>query len=77
MRQAYTARRELVTGTLRRYGFEFTAPEGAFYVFARVPDPDEGGDRFCERMLADHGLGVREGFRGVVPAMLRRADPGA
>lgn len=60
MAEAYRLRRERVIRALERVGIQFVAPEGAFYVFARVPG-GEGGDRFCERMLLEHGLGFVPG----------------
>lgn len=60
MREAYWQRCALVIETLKHLGIEFVAPQGAFYVFARVPT-SEDSDAFCERMLIEHGLGFVPG----------------
>lgn len=38
MRDQYVLRREYIVAALRDLGFEVHAPEGAFYVFPRIPD---------------------------------------
>lgn len=39
--EPYRRRRDLVCGILAEAGYEFTVPEGAFYLFPRSPVPDD------------------------------------
>lgn len=40
-RSIYERRREAMAGVLRRTGYEFFMPRGAFYFFPKSPEPDE------------------------------------
>lgn len=60
MAEVYRANRARVVSALERVGIEFAAPQGAFYIFARVPTAEDG-EVFCERMLLEHGLGFVPG----------------
>jgi len=44
----YEARRDLLCGALARMGYDFETPDGAFYLFPRVPDEDDV--RFVSRL---------------------------
>ena len=44
--EAYNANRELLYGGLKELGFECAKPQGAFYLFVKAPDGDDG--RFVE-----------------------------
>lgn len=61
MGQIYQQHRAQVIKTLQCCRIDFVAPEGAFYVFAKVPQPGESSNDFCERMLMDNGLGFVPG----------------
>lgn len=43
----YEGNRDLLAGALRKFGFTCVQPDGAFYLFVKVPDGDT--DTFCER----------------------------
>ncbi|MBQ7535643.1 MAG: pyridoxal phosphate-dependent aminotransferase [Stomatobaculum sp.] len=40
--EAYNANRELLYGGLKELGFECAKPQGAFYLFVKAPDGDDG-----------------------------------
>lgn len=66
---AYDRRRALIMSVLDEAGLEYNRPEGAFYVFVRVPKTFPGGDdlAFCDR-LKEEGIlcapGVGFGQKG-------------
>ncbi len=43
----YEGNRDLLAGALRKFGLTCVQPDGAFYLFVKVPDGDT--DTFCER----------------------------
>ena len=49
----YEERRDLLCGELARLGYDFELPDGAFYLFPRVPDPDDINfvRRLAERLV--------------------------
>ncbi len=61
---SYLKRRNLLTGILDEAGIEYAVPEGAFYLFCKVPErratagdsADDGA--FCDQLKAHHILGV-------------------
>ena len=62
----YEGNRDLLAGALRKYGFKCVQPDGAFYLFVKVPDGNT--DVFCERakkynllLVPGEGFGC-EGF---------------
>jgi aspartate aminotransferase len=61
-------RRDRLVPALRTMGYEATMPEGAFYVMARSPDPDDAA--FAE-LLANHGALVLPGSVVEVPGWFR------
>lgn len=51
---SYERRRDLLMGILDRVGIEYARPEGAFYLFCKVPGRFSGGDaEFCD-LLKKH-----------------------
>jgi len=58
--ELYRRRRDAVVGGLRALGWEVAAPEGAFFVWARIPG---GGDdvALVRRALLDHGVALAPG----------------
>lgn len=55
-RAIYERRREAMAGVLRRTGYEFFMPRGAFYFFPKSPDPDELV--FLDRLAKEFVLAV-------------------
>jgi aspartate aminotransferase len=50
----YRRRRDLICDILKRAGYEFTPPEGAFYLFPKSPMPDDA--RFTDILKTEHIL---------------------
>jgi aspartate aminotransferase len=50
----YRRRRDLICGILKNAGYEFTVPEGAFYLFPKSPMPDDV--RFTETLKSERIL---------------------
>jgi aspartate aminotransferase len=66
MRQAFKHRRDLLERLFAEKlpGVRYVKPEGAFYVFFgidRFTRPGEGSIAFCERILAEQGVGLIPG----------------
>jgi len=59
-------RTDFLASELRRLGFEFVYPQGAFYVFAKVPSPWRSGAEFCEALIREKYVSPApgEGFGG-------------
>jgi len=57
---SYTTRRNKLTAILRDAGIDYAEPEGAFYLFCKVPEGKNGGDdgAFCDHLKKYHILGV-------------------
>jgi aspartate aminotransferase len=80
----YATNREILTTELRRIGYEFPDPQGAFYLFPKVPDGDDLA--FVERLSQERvlvvpgrGFGAAGYFRisyAVDPEVCQRAIPG-
>ena len=61
MRAAYKARRDRILPQLKALGFDVVTPEGAFYIFAKLPvDLGDDGDAFALNL-------AREGKVAVIP----------
>lgn len=61
MRAAYMARRDRILPQLKALGFDVVTPEGAFYIFAKLPvDLGDDGDAFALNL-------AREGKVAVIP----------
>ncbi|UQS86127.1 aminotransferase class I/II-fold pyridoxal phosphate-dependent enzyme (plasmid) [Nicoliella spurrieriana] len=62
MRDVYKQRRDLVTSALASVGISVVNPEGAFYIFAKVPDNFDGTSvDFCLALARDAHVGVVPG----------------
>lgn len=62
MVRLFRSRRDFVYQRLRGMGLEVQKPEGAFYMFVRVPGCGLGSLDFCEKML-------KEGLVGLIPGI--------
>ena len=61
MKSEYRARRNLIVARLREAGLECAMPEGAFYVFPRLPDCGLTSEQFCERLLYEKHIAIVPG----------------
>ena len=61
MKSEYRARRNLIVARLREAGLECAMPEGAFYVFPRLPDCGLTSEQFCERLLFEKHIAIVPG----------------
>lgn len=65
----YEKNRQLITTGLRKYGYHFIKPEGAFYLFIKVPEMYADDVLFCEKALDENILlvpGMGFGYAGYV-----------
>ncbi len=63
-RRAFCDRRNLLVAGLRKLGFGVPrVPEGAFYVYAELPERlrAAGSRAFCERLIDEHGVAATPG----------------
>ena len=60
-REAYRRRRDLMVSRMRKMGFEMATPQGAFYVFAKIPAAFGSDDFAFAKRLA------KEGRVGLIP----------
>lgn len=61
-RETYEHRRDLVAEGLRKLGFEMPTPQGAFYIFAKIPDQFGKDDvTFAKRLATETRVGVTPG----------------
>lgn len=61
-RRTFSDRKDLLVPALKALGFGIPRePEGAFYVYARLPDGCESSERFCDRLLENHFVAVTPG----------------
>ncbi|MCW6653744.1 aminotransferase class I/II-fold pyridoxal phosphate-dependent enzyme [Aerococcaceae bacterium NML210727] len=62
MRDAYRERRDLLISGFQQMGYATSAPQGAFYLFVKVPDWFEGDDfAFCLALAEKAKVGVVPG----------------
>lgn len=62
MIDTYQKRRDMAVKVLRDLGFDVLSPDGAFYIFAKLPeDIDEDGWTFAEKLAKDGKVGVIPG----------------
>lgn len=54
----YQKNRELLVDSLEKAGYEFVKPDGAFYVFVKVPNQYESDVAFCDAALEENILAV-------------------
>lgn len=65
----YQKNREILVSNLERCGYEFVKPDGAFYVFIKVPEHYESDLEFCDAALEENILlvpGIGFGYSGYV-----------
>ena len=67
MVERFRKRRNLVCQRIQAMGLEAQKPEGAFYLFARVPSCGLDSLSFCEKLL-------KEGLVGLVPGIYFRTE---
>ncbi|WP_267202180.1 aminotransferase class I/II-fold pyridoxal phosphate-dependent enzyme [Limosilactobacillus kribbianus] len=61
-RKIYQHRRDLIVDGLQKIGFELSTPEGAFYVFAKIPAQFGDDDvKFAKALAKDAKVGVTPG----------------
>ncbi len=59
----YRAARDLLLGALREAGFgPVLPPEGAFYLYARLPEGAPPSDLFCRELLKATGIAITPGL---------------
>lgn len=51
MRSEFQRRRDFIVNELNKIGFACTKPEGAFYVFPKLPKGYEDSQQFCKELL--------------------------
>lgn len=74
MRDAYKARRDRILPQLQNLGFDVVSPEGAFYLFAKLPvDLGEDGDAFALKLAQKGKVAVipGSGFSDAARAYIR------
>lgn len=63
MRDTYRKRRDYIIEQLHRLGYELTTPEGAFYVFPKIPARFHmKSEEFANKLADDYGVGVIPGI---------------
>lgn len=74
MREVYKARRDRVVPKLQALGFDVVTPQGAFYLFAKLPaDLGEDGDAFALKLAQEGKVAVipGSGFSEAAKAYIR------
>ncbi|APX72410.1 aminotransferase class I/II-fold pyridoxal phosphate-dependent enzyme [Companilactobacillus allii] len=62
MRKVYKKRRDYIVKELNKLGYETVEPNGAFYVFPKIPvEFNLTSDQFCRRLASEAKLGVVPG----------------
>lgn len=62
MRAAYHKRRDYIADRLEKMGMQIVMPQGAFYIFAKIPDTiDETSVEFATHLAKDAKVGVTPG----------------
>ncbi|CAK1241647.1 Aspartate/methionine/tyrosine aminotransferase (AspB) [Fructobacillus cardui] len=61
MKKVYKERRDLVLAALEKVGIEAVTPEGAFYIFAKIPANYESSLEFCTALAEQARVGVVPG----------------
>lgn len=61
MRELFRRRRDYVCRRLADMGLETGEPDGAFYVFVKIPECGMDSESFCKRMLAEGLVGLLPG----------------
>jgi aspartate/methionine/tyrosine aminotransferase len=61
-REEFRERRDFMLGELRELGFGVPiVPEGAFYIYAKIPPGLEESEKFCARLLEHHNVAITPG----------------
>ncbi len=61
-RRTFADRKDLLVPALKALGFGIPRePEGAFYVYARLPDGYDSSEKFCDLLLENHFVAVTPG----------------
>lgn len=61
-RNEFQRRRDFLVPALRELGFTIAGmPEGAFYVYARLPEGQGDSELFCDKLLEDYHVAVTPG----------------
>ncbi len=61
-REEFRERRDFMLGELRELGFGVPiVPEGAFYIYAKIPTGLEESEKFCARLLEHHNVAITPG----------------
>jgi len=61
-RSAFRERRDFLLPALQAIGFDIPyIPQGAFYLHAGIREFGEQSERFCQRLLEDHGVAITPG----------------
>jgi len=68
MVQVFKERRDLVVERLKKMGVKFVEPQGAFYLFFKVPGDDV---KFCERLLEEKKVALVPGSSFLKPGFVR------
>jgi len=68
MVQVFKERRDLVVERLKKMGVKFVEPQGAFYLFFKVPGDDV---KFCERLLEEKKVVLVPGSSFLKPGFVR------
>ncbi|AIY87080.1 MULTISPECIES: aspartate aminotransferase [unclassified Thermotoga] len=68
MAQTFKERRDFVVERLKKMGVKFVEPEGAFYLFFKVPGDDV---KFCERLLEEKKVALVPGSAFLKPGFVR------
>ena len=59
----YARSRALLLEALPRLGFrDLAPPDGAFYIYARLPEGAEASQQFCARLLRERGIALTPGI---------------
>ncbi len=61
MVRAYRERKDLVVDTLAREGFEFSTPQGAFYMLVRIDKAGMDSYAFAKELVQEMGVAVAPG----------------
>jgi len=65
MRDIYKRRRDFVAKKMTEFGFELVKPQGAFYIFAKIPAGFDSGDdglKFAWELATEGGVGITPGI---------------
>lgn len=61
MIKSYEERRNIITEKLKSLGLTFTLPQGALYIWAKIPDSESSAEEFCDRLLKEKQISLVPG----------------